>query len=207
MRPHDLEFRSRAVSAWACVSEAWQLIRDEYWFFLGLTFVGVLISSFAQLILIGPVMCGIHLCFLPANADCRFASRCCSTASTVAQSLIATLIMLVPEAIVFIVGYTLFYVILFGGVFVAVGINPPPQNPGVQQLPDPLVGVAMLTGGSLGLFVTFVLAVLLQSLFFVRISADRGQGAIGVGSDQAELPGRPGESWRHRSFGAFAAAV
>tara|TARA_R110002049_G_scaffold285698_4_gene467150 strand:- start:340058 stop:340825 length:768 start_codon:yes stop_codon:yes gene_type:complete len=44
---------------------AYQMMGDQYWLFLGITFVGILIGSLVPLgILMGPIMVGIYLCFL-----------------------------------------------------------------------------------------------------------------------------------------------
>jgi len=57
-------FRRAAVSPIEDVSEAWRRIRDEYWLFFGISFVGWLIGSFAPMaILLGPMMCGIYGCY------------------------------------------------------------------------------------------------------------------------------------------------
>ena len=46
-------------------SQGRELIKGQYWLFFGITVVGVLLGSLAPLgILMGPMMCGIFLCFL-----------------------------------------------------------------------------------------------------------------------------------------------
>ncbi|RPI78692.1 MAG: hypothetical protein EHM45_05610 [Desulfobacteraceae bacterium] len=56
-------------------SQSRDLIRSQYWLFLGLTVVGILLGSLAPLgILMGPMMCGIFLCFLKkeCNEELKF---------------------------------------------------------------------------------------------------------------------------------------
>ena len=59
------EFNRGAIRPMECMKSGWALIKDEYWLFLGLTVVGILIGSAVPLgILMGPMMCGIYLCLL-----------------------------------------------------------------------------------------------------------------------------------------------
>jgi len=45
-------------------SQGRELIKGQYWFFFGITVVGILLGSLAPLgILMGPMMCGIFICF------------------------------------------------------------------------------------------------------------------------------------------------
>ena len=60
----DLEFNRGAVRPVQCLQEGWQLIKDEYWFFLGVAVLGTLIGSMAAIILAGPMMCGVDICLL-----------------------------------------------------------------------------------------------------------------------------------------------
>lgn len=60
-----VEFNRSAVKPVECVKQGWALIRDKYWLFLGITFVGGLIGGLAPFgILLGPMLCGIYLCLL-----------------------------------------------------------------------------------------------------------------------------------------------
>jgi len=48
-----------------CFVQGWELIKDRYWLFFGITVVGMLIGSAVPLaILLGPMMCGIYWSFL-----------------------------------------------------------------------------------------------------------------------------------------------
>jgi hypothetical protein len=65
MSEHDLEFNRRAVRPVECLREGWQLIKDDYWLFLGICLVGALIGHLVPMgILAGPMMCGINICLL-----------------------------------------------------------------------------------------------------------------------------------------------
>ena len=57
-------FASGAIAAPACLSEAWARVKPQYGVFLGITVVGLLLGGVAPLgILMGPMMCGIHLAY------------------------------------------------------------------------------------------------------------------------------------------------
>ena len=56
--------RAGAISPVECFQQGWELIKDRYWLFLGVTFVGGLLASVTCFILAGAVTCGIALCYL-----------------------------------------------------------------------------------------------------------------------------------------------
>jgi hypothetical protein len=54
----------RVVRPIQCFREGWQLIKDDYWLFFGISVVGMLISGVFPLLLQGPMWCGIDRCLL-----------------------------------------------------------------------------------------------------------------------------------------------
>ena len=58
------EARKIQVRPFSRFNEATQLMGDQYWLFVGICLLGVLIGSVVPMyILFGPMLCGIHLCF------------------------------------------------------------------------------------------------------------------------------------------------
>jgi uncharacterized membrane protein len=58
------EFNRHAVKPVECLKSGFALIKDQYWLFLGVTFVGMLLGGVAPFgILLGPMMCGLYLCY------------------------------------------------------------------------------------------------------------------------------------------------
>lgn len=56
------DFQANAVHPVECLKDGWEVIKDQYWLFVGLTFVAILIGNLAPLgILMAPMMCGIYL--------------------------------------------------------------------------------------------------------------------------------------------------
>ena len=45
MLTHPPEFNRRALQPITCFREGWQLIKDDFWLFLGITVVGMLIGG------------------------------------------------------------------------------------------------------------------------------------------------------------------
>ena len=56
-------FRTGAVRPVECLREGWNLIRGEYWLWVGITLVACLIAYVAPFgILAGPMFCGLYVC-------------------------------------------------------------------------------------------------------------------------------------------------
>ncbi len=61
----DINFNRGTIKPIECLKQGWALIKDQYWLFLGIVIVGLIISSLAPLgILLGPMMCGIYFALL-----------------------------------------------------------------------------------------------------------------------------------------------
>ena len=56
--------RKAKLGFFDCFFEAKEFLDTDYWLFLGLIFVGGFIAGVVPLILIGPIYCGIGLCFI-----------------------------------------------------------------------------------------------------------------------------------------------
>lgn len=104
-------FNRGVVRPVECLQEGWRLIKDRYWLFLGITLVGILVGSAGPMaILLGPMMCGIYLCLLarmrgePVSFELLFKGF-----DHFAQSLIATLIQIVPVMLLLVPFYFIFF--------------------------------------------------------------------------------------------------
>ena len=56
------QFRTGVIKPVECIKEGWALIKDQYWLFLGISLVGILIGGVVPIVLLGPMMVGIFLC-------------------------------------------------------------------------------------------------------------------------------------------------
>jgi uncharacterized membrane protein len=109
------EFQRNAVQPVACLKAGWHLIKDQYWLFLGIAFVGVLVGQAVPLgILIGPMWCGIYYCLLrrmrgePVTFDMVFRGF-----DHFKESLIAALIQIVPVLILMTPVYIGLFIFIF----------------------------------------------------------------------------------------------
>lgn len=64
MTSEPIPFAKVAISPVAYYQEAWSRVKDRYGLFFGICAVGLLLGSVAPFgLLLGPMMCGIYLCF------------------------------------------------------------------------------------------------------------------------------------------------
>jgi len=106
-------FNRGVVKPMECLRAGWDLIKDKYWLFMGISAVGMLIGSLGPMaILLGPMMCGIYLCMLarlrnePVSFELLFKGF-----DYFAQSVIATLIQVVPVMLLLMPIYIIFFVV------------------------------------------------------------------------------------------------
>src|SRR5258708_37441887 len=110
MTPDNIKFRTGVIKPVECVKEGWALIKDQYWLFLGIVFVGVFIGGAVPIVLIGPMMVGIYICFFrrmrgePVEFGHLFKGF-----DYFAQGLIAALIQMIPIVIVMVPLYILMF--------------------------------------------------------------------------------------------------
>src|SRR6188474_1990557 len=112
----SIEFRRNVVEPMECLRAGWNLIKNQYWLFVGMTAVGVIIGSVVPLgILMGPMMCGIYLALFqtrrgqPIEFGTLFKGF-----DYFGDSLIATLIHLVPILVIIVPAYIIFVVFYVG---------------------------------------------------------------------------------------------
>lgn len=164
-------FKRGAVRPMECLREGWRLVKDDYWLFLGITLVGLIFGSMAPFgILMGPAFCGIHFCLLRrergrhVSFDMLFRGF-----DYFAQSLIATLIMVLPMMVLVVVFYLLFMAGIFGTIAAMAG--PAPGQP-----PDPSVIWIFVALGALYTLAIMMISVVFNFFFFFTypLIVDRG---------------------------------
>ncbi len=113
MTPDNIQFRTGVIKPVECVKEGWALIKDQYWLFLGIVLVGVLVGSAVPLVLIGSMMVGIYMCFFrrmrgePVDFGLLFKGF-----DYFAQSLIAALIQMIPMVIIMVPAYIIMFALM-----------------------------------------------------------------------------------------------
>jgi hypothetical protein len=112
-----------------CLKSGWALIKDQYWLFVGMSVVGILIGSVAPFgILLGPMMCGIYLSLfqLRRGQPVEFGNLF-KGFDYFGESLLATLLHFVPVVMILIP----FYIVLYAGLFFIMprqGADPDPTT-------------------------------------------------------------------------------
>jgi hypothetical protein len=140
---NEIEFKRNAVEPIECIKAGWNLIRSQYWLFVGMTVVGVIIGSVVPLgILMGPMMCGIYLALFqtrrgqPIEFGLLFKGF-----DYFGDAVIATLLHMIPMIVVIVPTYILFYV----GMFAMIGTSRNGEpNPGAMLGFFGLFGVVWL---------------------------------------------------------------
>lgn len=60
---NGVDFNKADIGVFDCIREGWRLIKNDYWLFFGVAFVGMLIAGAVPFyILLGPMQCGIFIC-------------------------------------------------------------------------------------------------------------------------------------------------
>ncbi|HVS83725.1 MAG TPA: hypothetical protein VHE60_18480 [Pyrinomonadaceae bacterium] len=110
MNPDPLESNSGVVAPFECLKEGWALIKDQYWLFLGLALVTILIGQAVPIVLIGPMMCGLYLCLFGKmrGAPVEFGDLFKGFDYFV-PGLVAAAIQTVPMFIVLVPSYLIFF--------------------------------------------------------------------------------------------------
>jgi hypothetical protein len=170
-----MDFNRRAVRPIDCLGEGWQLIKDDYWFFVAISFVAGLIMYFVPFgIMIGPMACGVHVCLFRQEIGRRYSFETLFDGfQYFGQSLIATMIWYWPMLFLLFVWYVL---TIAGTVGTLIALE---QAQGGQ--PDPgtvLLSLAGVLGAiTFGIIATLMLVEMLF-LFTYPLIVDRELSGI-----------------------------
>jgi hypothetical protein len=110
------EFRTGVIKPIECMQEGWELIKDRYWLFFGITIVGMLIAGVVPFgIILGAMYCGIYYCVLCKMDGKPFEfGDLFKGFNYFVPSLIATLIFIIPVFIFTIVIWGSMAAVMFG---------------------------------------------------------------------------------------------
>jgi hypothetical protein len=127
MTTPQIPYRRNAVQPIECIKAAWELVKDQYWLFVGMCVVAMLVGSAVPAgILLGPMMCGLYLTFfkLRRGEPIEFGTMF-KGFDYFGPSLIATLLHIVPIIAILIPAYFFFYISLVVSL-IAQGDDPNP---------------------------------------------------------------------------------
>jgi hypothetical protein len=117
----QIPFKRGAVEPVECLKAGFNLIRDQYWLFVGMCAVGMIIGSSVPLgILMGPMMCGLYLAFfrLRRGLSIEFGTLF-KGFDYFGQSVVASLLHVIPITAVVIAAYVFLYVGMFAAMIAA----------------------------------------------------------------------------------------
>lgn len=193
MNEHPSEFRTGVIKPVECLKEGWALIKDQYWLFWGIVVVGLLIGGAVPIVLIGPMMVGVFMCFFRKMRGEKVEfGMLFKGFDQFAQSLIAALIQMIPMVVVMIPTYI---------VMVVVMLATAPR--GSRASPDESAAFAIaLVASYLVFFVLIIVVAMITSIFFMfafPLIADRGMSGL----DAVKLSMRAGKA----NFGGIVGLV
>jgi hypothetical protein len=111
MNPNPHEFRTGVIEPVACFKEGWALVKDQYWLFLGIVLVGMLIGGVIPIVLLGAMMVGIYLCyFRKMRGETVEFGDLFKGFDYFSQGLIAALIQMIPMVVVMVPLYIIWIV-------------------------------------------------------------------------------------------------
>lgn len=103
------DFQSRVISPVECLKEGWQLIKDRYWLFLGITVVAMLVGGAVPVVLIGPMMVGLYMClFAKMRGEPIEFGMLFKGFDYFTQGLVAAAIQTLPVILIIAVGQVIF---------------------------------------------------------------------------------------------------
>lgn len=126
--PSQIPYQRNAVQPVECLKGGWSLIKDQYWMIFAMWLVGWMIASAVPLgILLGPMMCGLFLTFfkLRRREPIEFGTLF-KGFEYFGQSVLATLLHVVPILAIVIPSYILFYVFFLVAMMAQGGNEPNP---------------------------------------------------------------------------------
>jgi uncharacterized membrane protein len=163
----QIPFKRNAVEPVQCIKDGWALVKDQYWLFVGMCLVGVLIGSAVPMgILMGPMMCGMYLAFFkrrrrePIEFGTLFKGF-----DYFGPSVIATLLHMVPIIAIAIPAYFLFYVSLI--------LSMAAQSATDEPNPAAMLSVFVMFGIFWIVFLVIVIVISIGFTFSYPLIADR----------------------------------
>ena len=176
MTPDNTQFRTGVIKPVECVKEAWALIKDQYWLFLGIIFVGMFIGGavpIVSIVLIGPMMVGIYICLFrrmrgePVEFGMLFKGF-----DHFGQSVIAVLLQMIPMVIVMVPAY----IIMFGLMMTSM-----PRGGGRMDPEESSRFVFTFLGFELVFLVVIMTVAIIVTIFFLfafPLIADRNLSGV-----------------------------
>jgi hypothetical protein len=113
MTADNIQFRTGVIKPVECLKEGWALIKDRYWLFLGIVFVGAFVGGAVPVVIFGAMMCGIYLCmFAKMRGEPVEFGMLFKGFDYFVQGLIAAVLHMIPFLIVMVPAYIIMLVMM-----------------------------------------------------------------------------------------------
>lgn len=114
----NAEFNVGVIKPVECMKEGWDLIKDQYWLFFGITLVGMLIGGLIPFgIGLGAMFCGIYYTMIQKMDGKHFEfGDLFKGFNFFVQGLIPMLIIVIPAIILGIIMYASIFAVLFSSM-------------------------------------------------------------------------------------------
>lgn len=181
------EFKRNAVQPVECLKRGWELIKDDYWLFMGISLLALLIGSVGPLgVLMGPMMCGLNLAFLGKMSGERVEFGILFKGfDYFADGFIAALLHYIPMAIIL----APFYVLLFAGqIMMALTER--------HGEPNPAAAMGFLSIFAIFLPIMMILMIILSIGFAFAYPLIVGQKLSGVNAVKLSFKAGMANFWR-----------
>src|SRR5262249_20694750 len=110
----EIPYKRKAVDPIECIKAGWEMVKPQFWLFVGMAFIGNVIGQAVPVILMGPMLCGFYLCLFASRRREPFEfGTLFKGFDYFAPSLVATLLHALPIAAIIIPTYILFYASMF----------------------------------------------------------------------------------------------
>lgn len=169
MTDQQTEFQRVPIRPVDCLSEGWNLLSGQYWVFLAITLVGILIQSFVPFnILTGPMMCGIFIAwFAIARGEKIGFELLFKGFDFFLPGLVVSLIIVA----VLLVAMVPSYILLFAGIALGAAAG--------EESPEVVAAATLLATSIFALVILTVLTIVMTLAFFAyQLIVDRKLGGI-----------------------------
>lgn len=165
------EFKRQAVEPIECLKRGWDLIKDQYWLFVGMSLLTFMIGSAVPFgILMGPMMCGLYLTFLRrmAGETIEFGTLF-KGFDYFGDGMIAALLHYIPMILIIVP----FYVVM---IFAQFGMMASSRD----GQPNPAVAISFFALVAIGLPIMMILMIILSIgfSFAYQLIVDRGLSGV-----------------------------
>ena len=181
-----IPFNRAAVEPMECLKAGWSLVKNQYWLFMGMAFVGIFIASVVPFgILLGPMMCGLYLALLRAmRGETVEFGTLFKGFDYFGQSLIATLIHVIPIFVIIVPVYIAFY----AGMFLMI-----PRSRGE---PDPAFMLSFLGIFAAVWFIIIIIILVISVLFTFSYALIVDRGLSGIDAVKLSARAALANFWR-----------